>query len=502
MSARTSLSRLGIAATLFAGTILGLGCSASRARPGAALLPNAVGAQNSEDACRRARALLDQEKQIEANEFRVEKYAFDNLNPFDRKESVIPRVTETSTRRLGLLESAAELCDHDAEVWYRLGRLRRLLGDHEQAGDAFAQCWSRACPQESAHRHAALRAALEMAWLLRDRGNTRQALAWTDRAAGLRAKAEELGILRALLSAELDSLAAAPEAEGAASAFTIERFGHGRIKMSLPARWAAALAHARRGEFALACNVLDGYPYALRHAPSYLRWYWHDYGTFCENLGRFEHAEECFEREWEAIPERFTLPVATWRGRRLILGIDGCHLPFAVNDDWQYTAGSRFAYAAQTILKIAEGPAAVAPGLAEAAVDQLMVCLRRGVRKAESRLLLGFCRLQSQQARPALMDLSAALEGGLPPTARAHAFALRGVVRYDLGELAAALDDLGRAVQEDSTLAYGWNALGACLAKAGRHEEAAAAFTAARRLNPKDPSAERNLELMRSRPQR
>ncbi len=218
----------------------------------------------------------------------------------------------------------------------------------------------------------------------------------------------------------------------------------------------------------------------------------------CELNGQRELAGEYYGLATALRPLLAYFPVETRPGPARVFGFDDLDYPYAVAFGELPVAGSLMAHAAQLVLACGrEADPARRRELGAAAIAELTVCQRRGIRAAEALALRGRAFLHLGDTSRAADDLALACDlltaQGQPSP---DVCSLAGVLEVSRGDYDRALPRLARSLAARPVDASGWNALGVATSRAGRTEAAREAFGTVVRIAPDDVAGWYNRGLL------
>lgn len=413
------------------------------------------------------------------------------------------RVAGSADARAGALLSAAGMAPDNPFTWLDLAELRRWVGEDlaaevclERAAEAVRKGGAAGADEQFSRgdlEAAAMRTALQRAWLHYDRAEWREGLRWARAATGYEPGNHESRTIEGLLVAAIGHYSAATE--------IADDIRRADMFASEP-DWILAVLDLARGEEKSAfARLIKSRPGGdevsdLRPVRGRASECFRDMALIAERIGQWSWARRWYAESGSAVPLDDAAIVQV-RHRRLGAPDAAPEMPVWLADDRHYVTGSLSAFAA---LALERHDAAAAPGRdhwAAAVVNATGILLRRledqpwalrarglvfAARGDGDRALADLQRAATLLAAEGLAD--ARLEAGL---GRAH------LLRQDHK---AALKHLRLAVDRDPRLAAAWSDLGLALVMAVDPEGAAAAFDQAIVLDPTLPAAWYNRGLM------
>jgi tetratricopeptide (TPR) repeat protein len=225
----------------------------------------------------------------------------------------------------------------------------------------------------------------------------------------------------------------------------------------------------------------------------------------CELSGRIteanRHYGKAFVSHW---PELLYFPYQGFGSNPLIHDLPDPRVPFWTSWHEHLVAGSLFSYAARQIdnTYYTDDPEQLT-ALRRRAVQALDVCVRRGIRVAESRALRGWVLFDLGETDAALDDLRSAQQAFVEEgTGDATTSLLLGTHALRNGDAAGAIPDLQDAVRLDPDYGTAWRTYGVALATLRRFHEAEAAMDRALEIDPYAAGGWHNRGLMNMNLQR
>ena len=403
--------------------------------------------------------------------------------------------------------TAAGLAPDDHRLWFDLAATARALGDPDRALAGLDAAEAAIGRLPAAQRPAQmLNLSLQRAWIYKDAGEWRHAMACADSAFRLSPDNRETRMLKGLTRAGAgDFRGALLEARD--------------IRRDQPLwfewRWINALAELVQGRPGDAYHRLNEPPDmdvtiargiqrdTLRKADispdrRFASSYYQDAGLICEQMGRWDRAETYYNRAAEAlaVPDdgclvRHDVPLRTPGGRAYAL-------PAWAAFDRKFVAGSSFAWAVHAVDRF---DAAVDPAArrhwSDAASEALGLCIRRDLHRDRAYAMrghvyasLGIWDLAKQDLRRAQTFFrEQGIDDARTLSWLAHLHILNQRSRL-------ALPMLRKALAADPSLSLAWNDMGFALLMADKPDEGLAALDRALALDPELASAWYNRGLL------
>lgn len=260
-----------------------------------------------------------------------------------------------------------------------------------------------------------------------------------------------------------------------------------RTKVASYARnWLQAVAWLGIGEPLMARHALRDLNYFQLAVP-YKSEYWQDVGLIHELAGDVEEARTAYSTAFST--RRAMVPFMNWDSFTtppLIADVPDVRIPAFTTYDVHLAAGSRFTLGAQLVAECSQAPNdSLREYRGRAAEQQLGICIARGIRPLEARALRGRVRYHMGERAAAEADLRAAC-ADLAAAGRddAGSLLILGTLLYQDERVNEALPFLERATRAEPDFAGPWRTLGAALAALGRDDEALAALDRAVELEP------------------
>jgi tetratricopeptide (TPR) repeat protein len=379
----------------------------------------------------------------------------------------MPGVHESVTRCIDYLVTANGVDPAQPEAWYDLAYLSGVVGDWQRQWRCLDAALT-AMQDDRSGRYRALhhRICLDWAWSHRDQGLAQQGLVWVDRAEGLLDRDQESTLIRGLLLADAGRFAEACRLARELHAIPVHKMNWGPGVTDFAERWIQSMAYRAEGNMPLACFAL-GRVHRFHHIP-YAHRYYNDVGMLCELNDQPEEARGYYSLAALHNPFFMYYPISSFQAYEQVHGHAAGHA-YSVTYNRFYIAGSRFSYGADLVLAIeTEQDQATRAALAEQAIQALTICRQRGVSPLAALALRGRVRYYIGDYQEAYADLGQACqEMAAASEGNAETCALAGVLGLELKQYAAAASQLQQALQFDPTLPYVWRAAGVAVISDG-----------------------------------
>lgn len=327
---------------------------------------------------------------------------------------------------LSKLRTAVLLDPSNPYAWHVLAYFSSIVGDQNRAATSLngAQL---ALAQIPADQLTELRAAvaLDRAWLQRDRGNFEHAMTSLKAAVDFGAKGTEPRLLQGLIAAEMGETQKAVEIATALRSSEVRAFPPTLTSTSFSPElsnvsawrkrtsnylqsWILALTWLHEGNTDMAgaafgkFSLNDQYPFAER--------FWNDAGRIYEITGRRSQAHRAWSMARINNPYIVYFvykPYAVELGK--LTGRPGA-VPFFLGFDLFYTSGSRLAFAAALVERVASAEDDLEKQeLASRALDEVDLCIDTGIYPAQAQVLKGQVYYLMGDLGSALLEVEAAL---------------------------------------------------------------------------------------------
>jgi len=414
------------------------------------------------------------------------------------KQGWLFTLDEVLTRSLNRLHTAVGLDPTSNDAWYDLAVSCQTIGDRDGASRArriFLRQTAGADGQERARRS---RAVLDEAWHLREDGRFARCRTWLEAhgASLMTAPTPHQGLRPTVESDLIMGLLAAEDRDLTEAMRWINRLPLVEIREGLSRRpseylrkWVHIWYDLRAGDHANATHRLARQRFLRLHADVGWR-FWQDMGNVCAAVGDEPLAARFWLGAMMHRPLSGFYPRAVLQGPTATMGLEATDQPYVIAYRTHWVGGSLWGFTAtRALLCQVHGPEEQ-PQLWREAMAALDRCIRRGVEPGQSRLLRARLNLQRGQLDAAEDDLRHAAVQQLAAGASGGEVAfLRGVAAINSGRLAAGIDLLERATEENPKGVRSWQTLAVCYAYLGRDDEAREAFDNTVRLAPSDGSA-------------
>ena len=390
---------------------------------------------------------------------------------------------------------------------YALGRLLAIVGDWSRARAALQLAWE-ALPHDPDPSSAeALRGdvALESAWLSYETGRLEEGHVWLERGVGAwdEEQSHAAQLVAGLLHAAQGQFAEADRIAMTMPPFKYARqgvaySGHAVVPSGYANRWLKAMAWLGVDDPERAYFALQPV-YEERGQLPHRQRYWHDVALICELSGHIEEANQHYGKALLShFPELIYFPFHGYSSNALVHGLPDLRVPYWTSWHDHYLAGSLFSYAARLIddTYLVEDPARL-EALRHSAVEVLDVCVARGIHVDEARALRGWVRYDLGEFGAARRDLVLAQAAFTAQDAGdATTSLLLGTLALNDQQPTEALPHLQEAVRLDPEYGTAWRTYGVALAMLRRFQEAEAAMDHSLEIDPYAAAAWYNRGLM------
>ncbi len=392
-------------------------------------------------------------------------------------------------RMMPILQRTVQVDPTCTEAWTRMGNLLVQFGDWSRADAAYLAAWQ-AWPHDPRLENrsdAARSISHSHAWLCRDTARWEQGLALLERGDGMSAAGAEDRdqLLRGLLLAGAGRFQEAVAVAKAMPPLRYPRYGYGMTAGSHGNNWIEAMAWFAAGEPAFARKAL-GEIYAHRAVQQATR-YWNDVALILDHVGSDAESDAAYARSLQGrFPLLAFFPYEGCSVPPVILGEPSPTVPVYLAWGEHYLAGSLFAFAANSMARYwTLDDEARRPRRGRAVIEALSICMRKHDRPTLAQALRGRMRYYLGEDEEALADLRAA-RAALATEGRGDAATslVLGTILLNRRQAAEAQLCLQEAVALEPGLAGAWRTHGVALAKLGRHAEADSVLDRAVDLDP------------------
>ncbi len=385
-------------------------------------------------------------------------------------------------------------------AWYDLSYFLGLVGDIAGQQDALEKCL--ALPNLSALPDSIelrLRAHLDLAWLLRDQGQTTACLAEVEAAIAIMKadtgrtldQAREAVLLRGLAMADTGQLSQARRLAKDLRAWPVPLRGRlsentggmmksenkramRKIDSNWAQKWIWAVTYLKLEDSKQALAGFSERDMRSEFPPHLHYRYWNDRGRICEHFGEMDRARLNYVNAAVYRPYFIYYQMIGARGLSKIYGQPGTGQLYFLGYRHFYLAGSYFSYAANRVIQMEmESNLYHRARLGAAALNALTVCRQRGLRPASSLALRGRVHYRLGNFKDAEADLLAANDE-LKALDRedAEVVLMLGIINFDRRDYSGAVPWLNRYTELVPERALGQRLLGVALAHAGRLDKA------------------------------
>jgi len=328
---------------------------------------------------------------------------------------------------LAKLRTAMGLDPSNPFGWHLYAYLSRVVGDTDRAENALEGA-SGALAKIPADQLTELRraVALDWAWLYRDQGFFAKALAAVAAAEEYGAQGIEPRLLRGLIAAQTGQTQQAIEQASALGSVEVRAFPPNIRSVSFGPdvadisvwrkrssgylkSWILALTWIQEGNLEMAAAAFGGVP--INDAYPFAKRFWNEAGRIYDLTGRRSLAIRAWNLSRINTPYIVYLvfkPYAMDLGR--LTGQQG-EVPFYLGFDKFFIGGSRIAYAAALVEKVAAAADEMEKNeFAARALDEIEVCLRAGIHPGQAGVLKAQVYYMMGDVSTALSEVERALE--------------------------------------------------------------------------------------------